>query len=88
MMALLGAKDAVRLNLEHLSFADAAGIEMLREVRSDGVQLIGASPLIEGLLATPCATDGNGRCRGRTRMISDRDPGRKVTLSRSGGIIF
>ncbi len=55
MMATLGATDAVRLNLEHLSFADAAGIEMLRKVRRDGVQLIGASPLIEGLLAAPCA---------------------------------
>ena len=60
MMAMLGAKDAVRLNLEHLTFADAAGIEMLRKVRSDGVQLIGASPLIEGLLATPRAAAAMG----------------------------
>ncbi len=51
VVAALRAKGAVRLNLEHLSFADAAGIELLRAARRDGVQLVGVSPLIEGLLA-------------------------------------
>ena len=52
VIASVRAKDAVRLNLEHLRYADAAGIELLRIVRSAGVQLVGVSPLMEGLLAT------------------------------------
>jgi len=51
VVAAIRAKEAVRLNLEHLSFADAAGIDLLHAMRRDGVQLVGASPLITGLLA-------------------------------------
>ena len=45
-------KYAVWLDLAHLSFADAAGIDLLRAFRRDGIRLVGASPLIEGLLAS------------------------------------
>jgi anti-anti-sigma regulatory factor len=41
---------AVCLNLQHLSFADAAGLSLLFTLRNDGILLIGASPLIDGLL--------------------------------------
>jgi anti-anti-sigma regulatory factor len=41
---------AVCLNLQHLSFADAAGLSLLCTLRNDGILLIGASPLIDGLL--------------------------------------
>lgn len=40
----------VCLNLQHLSYADAAGLELLCRMRSDGILLVGASPLIDGLL--------------------------------------
>ena len=52
VVAAVRAKDAVCLNLEHLSFADAAGIDLLCALRRDGIQLVGGSPLIEGLLAS------------------------------------
>ena len=52
VVATVRIKDAVRLNLEHLSFADAAGIDLLREFARAGMQLAGASPLIAGLLAS------------------------------------
>jgi anti-anti-sigma regulatory factor len=49
-VAKLRRDQAVCLNLEHLSFADAAGFRLLCEMRRDGVQLVGVSPLIDGLL--------------------------------------
>lgn len=52
VVASARVRDAVCLNLAHLSFADAAGIDLLRAFRRDGIQLVGASPLIEGLLAS------------------------------------
>jgi anti-anti-sigma regulatory factor len=52
IVAALRAAGAVRLNLERLSFADVAGLELLFAMRRDGVQLICGSPLIEGLLAS------------------------------------
>ncbi len=52
VVAAARVKDAVCLNLAHLSFADAAGIDLLRAFRRDGIQLVGASPLIDGLLAS------------------------------------
>jgi anti-anti-sigma regulatory factor len=50
-IAALRRDQAVCLNLEHLSFADAAGFRLLCEMRRDGVQLVGATPLIDALLA-------------------------------------
>jgi ABC-type transporter Mla MlaB component len=47
----LGRCDAVRLNLEGLSFADASGIALLQELHRGGVELFGCSALIAGLLA-------------------------------------
>ncbi len=52
VVAAVRVKDAVCLNLQHLSFADAAGLDLLRAFRRDGIHLVGASPLIEGLLAS------------------------------------
>jgi ABC-type transporter Mla MlaB component len=46
----LSGGQTVCLNLEHLSFADAAGVSLLYGLRRDGIQLVGASPLIDGLL--------------------------------------
>ena len=46
------AAGPVRLHLEHLSFADAEGIALLHTFRSSGIELVGGSGLIEGLLAT------------------------------------
>jgi ABC-type transporter Mla MlaB component len=47
----LGGGHVTRLNLTKLAFADAAGLSLLRALRRDGVELVGALPLIEGLLA-------------------------------------
>jgi hypothetical protein len=44
---------AVQLNLEALTFADHAGVDLLREFSKQGVLRIGASGLIEGLIAMP-----------------------------------
>lgn len=52
VIATARVRDAVCLNLAHLSFADVAGIDLLRAFRREGIQLVGASPLIEGLLAS------------------------------------
>jgi anti-anti-sigma regulatory factor len=46
----LRKEQAVCLNLQHLNFADDAGLSLLRTLRHDGVLLIGASPLIDGML--------------------------------------
>lgn len=46
----LRREQAVCLNLKHLSFADAAGLRLLRALQLDGVPLLAASPLITGLL--------------------------------------
>ena len=46
-----GGGESVCLNLQHLAFADTAGLGLLRELRGEGVQLVGALPLMEGLLA-------------------------------------
>jgi hypothetical protein len=62
VVATVSAKEAMCLNLEQLSFADAKGIELLRELRRKGVALVGGSPLIEGLLASypePAATSND-----------------------------
>ena len=47
------ARGVVRLNLEELRFVDHAGIELLRGLRSDGIELTGGSAFIEGLLEVP-----------------------------------
>ena len=44
------AGESVCLNLAHLTFADSAGLSLLRELHRRGAQLVGAPPLIEGLL--------------------------------------
>jgi anti-anti-sigma regulatory factor len=49
-VAGLRSGQKVCLNLEHLSFADAAGLKLLTGLRRDGILIIGASPLIDGLL--------------------------------------
>lgn len=41
----------VRLNLDELRFVDHAGVELLRALRCDGVELTGGSALIQALLA-------------------------------------
>lgn len=50
VLSAVRANDPVCLNLESLSFADAAGIALLRQLRRDRIPLIGASRLISGLL--------------------------------------
>ncbi|HEY0803128.1 MAG TPA: hypothetical protein VGD54_20000, partial [Steroidobacteraceae bacterium] len=41
----------VCLNLEHLQFADSAGVELLRDLQArEGVQLMAASPFVDALL--------------------------------------
>jgi len=50
VISALGSADTLCLNLEHLTFADQSGIDLLRTLRREGIRLIGASPLIEGLL--------------------------------------
>jgi len=52
VIAALRVQEAVCLTLTHLSFADAEGIDLLRALRREGIQLAGASPLIECLLAS------------------------------------
>lgn len=47
----LRREDAKCLNLAKLSFADAAGVRLLHALRSEGVVLTGAPPLIEALMA-------------------------------------
>lgn len=49
-IATLLREQAVCLNLQHLSFADDAGLSLLRTLCHDGILLVGASPLIDGLL--------------------------------------
>ena len=51
--AVAAAKEqgAVRINLEELSFVDHAGIELLRNLRQDGIELVGGTAFIDGLLA-------------------------------------
>ncbi len=61
IVAKLRTKDAVRLNLRGLSFADPNGIALLHELKRDGVALSGCTPLIAGLLASrqgPTVGDG------------------------------
>jgi len=41
-----------RLQLEHLGFADAAGLDLLLRLRACGVDLVGVSSLIEGLMTS------------------------------------
>jgi hypothetical protein len=48
----LRGEQSVCLNLEHLAFADTAGLSLLHSLRQDGVALVGVSPLIEGMLAS------------------------------------
>ena len=43
--------DEKRLNLAKLAFADAAGLRLLHALRRDGVEFVGALPLIAALLA-------------------------------------
>jgi len=45
------AQGAVRLNLQELSFADHVGVELLRDLSKEGVQRIGGSAFIEGLIS-------------------------------------
>lgn len=47
----LQPEEAKRLNLAGLAFADTAGLRLLLDLRRGGVDLVGAMPLIEGLLA-------------------------------------
>jgi anti-anti-sigma regulatory factor len=49
-VAALRREHSVCLNLQHLSFADAAGLSLLCTLRHDGILLVGASPLIDGML--------------------------------------
>ena len=51
-VATLRGGRTVRLDLQHLSFADAAGLKLLCTLRREGILLVGASPLIDGLLAS------------------------------------
>jgi anti-anti-sigma regulatory factor len=44
---------AVRVNLEALTFADHAGIDLLRDLSKQQVQRVGGSAFIEGLIAMP-----------------------------------
>jgi ABC-type transporter Mla MlaB component len=64
MIASLRADESVRLNLEHLSFADRNGIALLQELRRGGVELSGCSALIAGLLAAHPAAAGTKRSHG------------------------
>ena len=52
-LAAARADGAVRVNLTELSFADAAGIDLLRALRTDGVEFMGASAFITGLMTLP-----------------------------------
>jgi anti-anti-sigma regulatory factor len=47
------ARGVVRLNLDELRYMDHAGVELLRGLRKDGIELTGGSALIQGLLAAP-----------------------------------
>lgn len=55
-----GSDESVCLNLSRLTFADAAGLGLLRELHRGGTQLVGAPPLIQGLLASRAGTDTVG----------------------------
>lgn len=50
-VAAAQSQGAVRLNLHELSFADHVGVELLRELSKAGVQRIGGSAFIEGLIS-------------------------------------
>ena len=47
------ARGVVRLNLAELSFADRAGVDLLKEMHASGVELTDGSVFIEGLLGSP-----------------------------------
>jgi len=44
------AHGLVRLNLAELRFVDHLGVDLLRGLRADGIELTGGSAFIEGLL--------------------------------------
>jgi hypothetical protein len=50
-VAAAQTQGAVRLNLEAMSFADHAGVELLRELSKQGVPHVGASAFMEVLIA-------------------------------------
>lgn len=62
-IAELRKDQAVCLNLNHLTFADAAGLSLLRNLQREGILLVGASPLIEGLLKLHADKDGGASPR-------------------------
>lgn len=69
VIAALRVQETVCLSLTHLSFADAEGIDLLRTLRHEGIELAGASPLIEGLLASrEGVATGNGIADGLARI--------------------
>lgn len=47
------AQGAVRVNLSGLSYVDPLGAELLRSMRQDGINLVGVSGFISGLLEQP-----------------------------------
>jgi len=53
-----GSEGRVRLDLSRLSFADEPGLTFLRELRSDGVELLARSALLAGLMDR-APVDGN-----------------------------
>lgn len=50
-IATAQTQGAVRVNLAGLSFVDPPGAVLLRNMRDDGIELIGVSGFVEGLLA-------------------------------------
>jgi len=53
----LGRDGTIRLNLEHLAFADVAGLLLLQRLQHEGVELLAVQPLIAGMLASQSGTD-------------------------------
>lgn len=51
------ASESICLNLAHLTFADGAGLRLLRELHGGGALLVGAPPLIDGLLSLDAGKD-------------------------------
>lgn len=43
-------RGAIVLDLRQLTFADRAGLELLRQLTTEGARLVGATPFLRGLL--------------------------------------
>lgn len=61
----LRAHGSIHLRLHHLSFADPDGLRLLSDLRRSGIEIVGETALIEGLMAS--LTDMRGESNSHQR---------------------